>query len=178
MVQVPGLHKTVSDVSIAWPSPVCPTLTVNIGGGASRGGDLVKPPVGAKRRRACANMEAMAAEVWHDGIWNDSSWKAPAYWSQYRGIPSTPRTMIRPSLGLNTFFLFVLFLPFFFFLFFFFSPFFSFPCFSCFSLVSLFFLFSLSHFSLFSLFPFFSLFCLESKSSAPLRTSDVRVTEC
>ena len=65
----------------ACPSSVCTSPMVNIGSGASRGGDPVRPPEGATRRRDCLERKSTKAEGWYDGTWNDGCLKAPDYWS-------------------------------------------------------------------------------------------------
>ena len=67
--------------SIACPSSVCTSILVNIGSRASQGGDPLRPPVGATRRRGCVELESMSADGWYDGAWNDWRWKTPDYWS-------------------------------------------------------------------------------------------------
>ena len=61
---------------------VCPSLSVNIGSGASLSKEATLSPVCERtRRRDCVKSESMTTQGWYDGTWNEWCWKSLDHWS-------------------------------------------------------------------------------------------------
>ena len=74
----------MSNVIIACPSSVCPSLLVNIGSGATLRKEATLSGRLCERtiRRDCVKLESMDAEgTWYGGTWNDWCWKTLDHWS-------------------------------------------------------------------------------------------------